>query len=304
VSETDWLEWRRQGLGSSDAPMACGLSTYGGPLTLWATKKGLRPETEQTAEQEFGHRWEAVAGPWTAEREGVHLLGEQTWCHHPVDAWKRATVDAFYAETPDASMDEIAGIVEHKSYCPVADGEIRPDVLVQVLWQLHVTGLPEAIVTGLVGKHFITRRVRAKDYPEDMAWVVETCEAFWRDHVLVDVEPTATAADLEYLGLVVPEVPGVAVELSTEVADTLATYRALKAQAKAIDTQIKTARALIEQALGTAAIGTVAGQIACTWKGGTRKDIDTKALAEELPDVAARHRRTSTTRTFRLAKEI
>ena len=40
LSREDWLQVRQQGIGSSDAAAAVGLSPYKSPLQLWAEKTG------------------------------------------------------------------------------------------------------------------------------------------------------------------------------------------------------------------------------------------------------------------------
>ena len=37
----DWLEYRKQGIGGSDAAVACGISRYKSPVELWLEKMGL-----------------------------------------------------------------------------------------------------------------------------------------------------------------------------------------------------------------------------------------------------------------------
>ena len=42
----DWLEYRKQGIGGSDAAVACGISRYKSPVELWLEKTGQLPNQE------------------------------------------------------------------------------------------------------------------------------------------------------------------------------------------------------------------------------------------------------------------
>ena len=39
----DWLEWRKKGIGGSDASVVCGISRYKSPVELWLDKTGQLP---------------------------------------------------------------------------------------------------------------------------------------------------------------------------------------------------------------------------------------------------------------------
>ena len=38
----DWLEYRKQGIGGSDASVVCGINRYKSPVELWLDKTGDR----------------------------------------------------------------------------------------------------------------------------------------------------------------------------------------------------------------------------------------------------------------------
>ena len=54
LSREDWLEYRRKGLGGSDASTVCGLNPYSCKLTLWADKTGRLPEKEDSEAMRTG----------------------------------------------------------------------------------------------------------------------------------------------------------------------------------------------------------------------------------------------------------
>jgi predicted phage-related endonuclease len=63
MSQAEWLEVRRQGIGSSDCAAACGLNPYMSMLELWIIKTGrikqsIEDESEDHAPLYWGKRLE------------------------------------------------------------------------------------------------------------------------------------------------------------------------------------------------------------------------------------------------------
>ena len=42
----EWLEWRKKGIGGSDASVVCGISRYKSLVELWLDKTGQIPSAE------------------------------------------------------------------------------------------------------------------------------------------------------------------------------------------------------------------------------------------------------------------
>lgn len=297
---------RRLGLGASDIPAICGLSSNSGPLTIYRSKVDgwQQPSTEQ---MEFGHRWEKLANEWFADRTGFEVIGTQSAVIHPSKPWAMATLDGYvasqYGDPCDPEIVEVAiieGVVEHKSFNVVEDGDVKADVLAQALWQLYVTGLPTAWITGLVGHAFIIRQVHAADHADNIAWLVEQAERFWFDHVVAGVPPAPTRADLPMLEGITAT-PAKAVEVTTDIADAWAERQALKATVKALADRIDGLDAQIRAAVGDAEVATVAGFPILTCKAFTTRRLDTEAVRATFPEIAACRalHTTTVTRTLR-----
>lgn len=57
-SKEDWLKWRSEGLGSSDAPIIMGVSPYMTPFQLWQVKTGKKLHVQENQAIEKGNYWE------------------------------------------------------------------------------------------------------------------------------------------------------------------------------------------------------------------------------------------------------
>ena len=54
ITREQWLEYRRTGLGGSDAAVVMGLTPYRSKIELWADKTGRMPETEDNEAMRTG----------------------------------------------------------------------------------------------------------------------------------------------------------------------------------------------------------------------------------------------------------
>jgi predicted phage-related endonuclease len=187
--------------------------------------------------------------------------------------------------------------VEHKSFNVLEGGGLRPDVEAQVQWQLYCTDLPCAWITGLIGRSFVWRLVERDE--DDIRWLVAIAKAFRERHLLPGIPPAATAADLGTLGRV-PADPDEVVELDAETLRTIDALREAKDELDAVKRRVRALEAQVKAALGNASAGTYIGAPVVTWKQSTRKEIDAKALEQDHPEIAAKYRRATEVRTFRL----
>jgi len=133
----EWHEWRRQGLGASDAPVIMGVSPWSTPYQLWETKTGLAIQKESSGNfaTERGNRLEPVARARYEFQKGVE--SPPKLAQHATYTWLRASLDGF---------DDVNKIVLEIK-CPGADdhstavaGEIPKKYWPQVQHQLMVTG--------------------------------------------------------------------------------------------------------------------------------------------------------------------
>ena len=99
---TDWLAWRRSGIGASDVAGILGLSPWASPFSVWASKIDDQADDHDNDAMEFGRRAEVMVAPWFADRTGLTVAGEQARCTHRDDTWKLCTVDGFVLDGPNS----------------------------------------------------------------------------------------------------------------------------------------------------------------------------------------------------------
>ena len=73
LSQAEWLEVRRQGIGSSDCAAACGLNPYMSMLELWMIKTGrIQQNIEDHSEGHAPLYWGKQLEPHVAEYYSMH----------------------------------------------------------------------------------------------------------------------------------------------------------------------------------------------------------------------------------------
>jgi putative phage-type endonuclease len=170
----EWHDFRAHGVGASDIPVIAGESPYRSAYELWAEKTGLVPPSDPDGARaelfEIGHLMEAPLLELYERRTG----------RHPKRAHQvRVSRDLPWAF---ASLDAIAPVrrVVEAKWTHAArwgDAGIPDDVLLQVQWQLFVTGWDVADVVALKAQH-----ARIVEVPRDASIIddiVALATAFW-----------------------------------------------------------------------------------------------------------------------------
>jgi putative phage-type endonuclease len=172
-----WLEERRKGLGSSDAPIVTGDSPWGSEYTLARQKRGLDPIVDSRDPiLSYGRRIEAVIADIYADETGRKLRRVNRTMRHP-------KAPELFAH-PDREVVGERRLVEAKSsWRPWDADDVPRHVQVQVQHQMAVTGAEVTDVALLAG--FADFRIY--EIARDDAVIGELVElerAWWRRYVV------------------------------------------------------------------------------------------------------------------------
>lgn len=304
----EWLEWRSEGIGASDVAAILGLSPWASPYTVWLDKTGQRADEDNEA-MEAGRMLEPAIGPWFTARTGLYVIGEQTWCAHPERSWARATVDGFVVESPMSTIPDTLGPLEVKTTSDPpkkweADG-IPPYYAAQGQWQMFVTDTPRVWFAVLHASHGLRLRIYELERDDDdIAFMRDRCERFWFDHVQTATAPPvdghdATTEALKEIGAD-PDADTVDLDADPAVTQALLALPLIKERLARVEQEKAAAENAIRAALGGAVAGVSAHAKSVTWKPQVQNRVDTAALRERLPRVAARFTTTTEIRVLRI----
>lgn len=169
----------RHGIGASEIAAIAGFNPYASPWDIWLRKTGQAPDVEPTEPMEWGNRLEPAIRQKYVDDTGlfVDVPGESLF--HTNIHWARAT--------PDGIVVDDHGIRQHLLQCKNVgfwvgkDWEQGPPpyVVLQEMWEMHVTGLARADVAALIGgNEFRVFTVHRDD--KAIADLLTIATAFWR----------------------------------------------------------------------------------------------------------------------------
>ena len=197
LAREDWLQVRRQGIGSSDAAAACGIHPYLSMLELWMIKTGRMTSNIDTSSNNgiegysplyWGNTLEPIVAKYYQEHTGNKVRRVNAVLQHP-DPDKHfmlANLDYAITGCTEAQILECKTAGEHGAKL-WRDG-VPLYVTCQVQHQLAVTGKQAAHICVLLCGH------EAKIYKVErdeqlIASIIEQERLFWQ-YVETDTPPT------------------------------------------------------------------------------------------------------------------
>jgi len=314
IPEDEWLALRKTGIGGSDIAALLGMNKYTSPYEFYLDKRGELPEMPRSEFLDraamWGHLHEPLIAARFAEVHGVKTR-RVGLIRHESEPWRLANLDRQVSGCPDGPcLLEIKNRSAWKAgdWGPSGDPEGVPDAeALQTHWYISVAGYRHAHVGVLInGNDDRYYRVEADD---DLAGdVTAMARKFWRRVQDGDPPPVdGSDAVTELLKDLWTGQEGAETVVDRAEADRLKAERdRLKSEAKALETQIADADNQLKAMLGDAEIAVWDGEPLFTWKrngvfaakkfetahpGLAEKyahlvpAIDTKALAEDYPDI-------------------
>ncbi|WP_411166981.1 putative phage-type endonuclease [Aeromonas sp. DSM 116730] len=289
LTREQWLDIRQQGIGSSDAAVAVGLSPYKCPLTLWL-EKTARKAPEDISQKEavlWGVELEPVLAQVYAKRTGYKVRRVNAVLQHPEHTFMLANLDREVVGHPDGP-----GILEIKtaSYhsAPQWEEGVPVAYQCQVLHQLAVTGHAWAEVAVLIGgQDFRIYRIERDE--EKIGDLIRREAHFWQQ-VRQDwqPEPDGSSDAAAALGWLFPRDDGQTVDLS-DSNQLFGQLLQLREQKEVVEQQESLIKQRLQATLGEATAGLFAnGKI--TWKRSKdRLAPDLERLGQDHPDLLSHY---------------
>jgi len=261
-------EWRQARfnpalIGGSDIAAILGISPFKTALGIWNQKTGRAPVKEVTDAQQWGLRletpileeWARIVRPASFDISKSLIIR---------DGWKAASPDGL------AVVDGKLVIVEAKTVSAWLKDEWESDVpefyLTQVLWYMHVTGVPRADFFVLIGGQETVGplSIYAEDYANHIDAIVERVDIWRTEHLVEHNVPTALAPD-DAFNLNWAYLPD-SDTMTALPAELVSQYIDAKTDERELTKRIEVLQTLIKTTLKENQVGTVDGVNAITWK--------------------------------------
>lgn len=293
-----WLEYRRSGIGGSDAAVIVGLSPYRSQIELWADKTGRLPDKEDSEAMRVGRDLEEYVARRFCEATGKRVRRRNAIFQHD-------TYDFITANVDREIVGENAGL-ECKTTSAFAksdfeNGEIPPYYYCQCCHYMNVMGYEKMYLAVLVmGRAFYWYEIK-RDENECAALLNAEIE-FWNKHIIPDSRPMPDGSDSAQrtLEALYNEQRDNVITMF-EQEQTAAELTAIKAQIKVLEVREKLLKQNLINALGGNTDG-LTENYKLSWREQSKTTLDSKSLKRDYPKIYEQFSKTSTSKVFRISE--
>ena len=293
----DWLEWRKKGIGGSDASVVCGINRYKSPVELWMEKTDQLQPQEAGESAYWGTILEAVVREEFTKRTGLEVRLVKQLLQSEEHPFMLANLDGV-CNHPDYGTC----IFEANTATAYKAGEwedsIPDEYYLQIQHYMAVTGYRGAYIAVLIGGNTFKWRFVERD--EELIATLIWLEAdFW--HHVEDLTPPpldGSDASAKFLAEQFPtSVPQSHIDLPANAAELFRQYDSACEQLETATEQKQQAENLLKQMMGDNEVG-IAGERIITWKTVTQERLDTTTLKSEHPTLYQKYANKTSYRRF------
>lgn len=299
ANREEWLAFRRNYIGGSDAAAVVGLNPYSSPYALWAEKTGRTPgfsgnlatEVGAYLEEFVAEKFEQVMGKKVRRANQSFLNSEYPWAIANIDREIVGEDAGLEIKTTDS--------LNLKKF---KNGEYPAQYYVQIVHYMAVTGKRRWYLAVLIGNREFKWFAIERDEAEIAALMQEE-QAFW-DCVTNDTPPAVdgSQATTEAIKEIYPQSEDCTVDLFGYAAD-LEQYLQIGRQIKQLKEMQEEAANRVKEYMGESG-GGECERYKVSWKSGTRRTFDSKRFAAENPEVdLSGYYRENNVRTFRVTEQ-
>ena len=299
ITHKQWLDYRRTGIGGSDAATVAGLNPYCSLYTLYNDKLDLIPQKEDSEAMRQGRDFEDYVARRWMEATGKKVRRN---CY----MWRSAEHPFMLADIDREVIGENAGLecktTSAYNKADLEDGEVPLTYYVQCQHYMAVMGFERmylaVLVLGVGFYHFVIERDDG-----EIAALIEAEAAFW-SMVETKTPPPVDGSNstMATLSAIYPvETVAGRVQLTSKSAALIGDIEAMKAERDALCESINRAKATIMQEIGDAEGAQCDGWCA-SWKAQSRTIIDGYALKRDYPEIYKQYSKQTSSRVFRLTK--
>jgi putative phage-type endonuclease len=265
-------EDRKGIIGSSDIAAVMGLSRWCTPLQLWALKTG-RLEPEDLSDNEaviYGSKLEDFVAKEFSEQTGLSVRNSPKKYTHPKYIYMKAQVDRLITGTDELLECKTCSAWKAKEW---EGEEIPQEYILQVMWQLGITGRRVGWIAVLIGGQAF--RYKKIEYDQQLFdSMVASAVKFW-EMVKEETPPMAMGDDNFSIIELYPE-SGEHIQLVEEMNDSIGLLQQTKGSINELYKTKDELEAKIKQVIGDN-LGIKTGEYIVTWRKQFKKEYIVKA---------------------------
>jgi putative phage-type endonuclease len=295
LGREDWLKWRKNGIGGSDAPGILGKNPFSSPFNVWQDKLTGEISQEENEAIEWGIRLEPVlAEKFMDEHPELKLRNRNAILQHPEYPFMLADVDRLVVGE-DAGWE---GKTTNAFYKDV--GVPREYYEIQCQHYMAVTGRPKWYISVLAGGQKYYEYVVYRDEEFINTVLIPAEEYFWylvQNEIIPDIDGSQGCTD--YLSNLYPAATADNFEMPEDVLPLVEQLLSIGGQEKELKATKDELTNKIKKIMGEHSKGVV-GDYKVYWSNVSTKKFDSKLFQTENPDIYEKYIKESNYRRFQI----
>lgn len=291
TNRAEWLDVRRNGIGSSEVAAIVGLSPFETPYQLWRRKRGNEPAQEESFAMKAGHYLEDAVSQFWHDETGRDVIKRSAgdWIIRSVEhPFMQVSPDRTYWLDGKHSNDN-KGILECKTTQLAVDGDDLPKHwFCQVQYQLGVAEMKQGSLAWLTqGREFCYRDIAF--HADFFGWLSEEAEKFYKDNILGGVEPAAVSV-ADVLLKYNRHTDGKIIEVGDDIFEAYTELKDLRKELKALEKRKEELEEKMKLGFGDAEAISYGGSTLATFKAPKPSmKLDDEALKAADPELYGRY---------------
>lgn len=297
MTREEWLQYRKRGIGGSDAAAVIGASRWKSPFSVYADKIGLELPEPSSFVLELGNVLEQYVADRFVRESGMRVRK----CNR---TYTSKSYPFMMANIDRVIVGDNAGLecktTTRNNSADWDSGDVPPEYYWQCMHYMVVLGYDHWYLAVLFRDTGEFRWFRIDRDEEQISLLIQAELAFWFDHVCKRVPPPTSGLkdETDALSALYPgELSSPDVTDLTDITDLLAHRSRLCDQAKQMDKLIESIDQQIKRRMETSQEGR-AGATRIYWRPVTSRRVDSKLLAANYPEIYKAVAKPITSRRF------
>ncbi|MFC2948566.1 YqaJ viral recombinase family nuclease [Virgibacillus sediminis] len=294
MTRQEWLWNRKRGIGGSDASAILGFNPWKSAFELYIDKTSDRVEEIDNEAIHWGNVLEDVVAEEFTRRTGKKVRRRNQTFKHLEYEFMIANIDRDVVGEKALLECKTTNAFNSNTW---EEEHIPPAYICQLQHYMAVLGYEKAYIAVLIGgQKFVWKEIDRDD--EFIGYMIAEEKNFWEEHVLKEIPPEidGSKSAAELLNKMYPEDNGDTIMLKSDDAEMLIeAIESIKLEVKEKQSLQKEYENKLKLMIGEAETG-VTPRFEVKHKAIKRNTIDTKALKKELPDIAEKYTKQSSSR--------
>ena len=298
-----WLEYRKRGIGGSDASVVCGINRYKSPVELWLDKTNQIPSAEAGEAAYWGTLLEDVVRSEFSKRTGVNVKQVHYILQSEEYPFMLANLDGVCEHPEFGTCGFEAKTASAYKASEWEDG-IPDEYQLQIQHYMAVTGYRGFYIAVLIGGNTFRWKFVERD-EELISMLIELESDFW--HHVQDLTPPpldGSKASAQFLAERFPNSTNkTQLKLPDSATQLIEEYDTACEQLEVLTEQKQKAENQLKQMLGDHESAS-AGNHIITWKSISQERLDSKTLKAEHPTLYKKYSNQTSYRRFSIKAAV